>query len=41
MEIYISDSILCNINDKTGKKLVKHVHILANMFRNTTKHFQR
>ena len=33
MEMYISDSMLCNINDILEKILVKDVYFLPNMFR--------
>ena len=36
MEIYISDSMLCSINDKLEKILLKDVYFLPNMFRNIT-----
>ena len=32
MEIYISDSMLCSINDKLEKSLVKDVYFLPDMF---------
>ena len=32
MEMYISNSILCSINDKLEKILVKDVYFLPNMF---------
>ena len=32
IEIYISDSMLCSINDQLEKLLVKDVYFLLNMF---------
>ena len=33
MKMYISNGILCSINDKLEKFLVKDVYFLPNMFR--------
>ena len=40
MEIYISNSMLCSINDKPEILFDKHVYFLPNMFCYITMHFQ-